>query len=96
MITLTVTETFKGGKLVAVGASAGRGAVRHITAVLGRAWASLAPGRSKTVKVALNRAGTQLLNSRHTLHVTVTVTRSGRRVRRGVVTFHAPARKKHR
>jgi hypothetical protein len=92
---LTVTETFRGHKLIAV--SARRTKVRHKTIVLGTASATIRPGRTQTVHISLNRTGRKLLAARHKLTAKLTVTQriAGRNhtVSTQKVTFKAP---KHR
>ena len=69
---LTVTETFRGHKLVAV--SARKAKVTHKTVVLGTASATIRAGRTATVRISLNRAGRKLLAARHKVTAKLTVT----------------------
>ena len=72
VLTLTVTEKFKGGRLIAV--IAGRHAGRHRKIVVtGTARVNLTAGQAQTVLVALNRAGRHLLAARHQLATTLQV-----------------------
>jgi hypothetical protein len=68
---LTVTETFRGHKLVAV--SARKTKVTHKTVVLGTASATITAGRTQTVRISLNRTGRKLLAARHKLTAKLTV-----------------------
>ncbi|HXD65816.1 MAG TPA: hypothetical protein VNV17_14425, partial [Solirubrobacteraceae bacterium] len=92
---LTVTETFRGHKLIAV--SARRAKVTHKTIVLGTASATIGAGRTQTVHISLNRTGRKLLAARHKLTAKLTVTQRiagrNRTVSTQKVTFKAP---KHR
>ena len=63
---LTVTETLKGHKLVAVTARANGRKTRRVV-VVGTANVSLKAGQTQTVRIALNRTGKRLLASRHGL-----------------------------
>jgi hypothetical protein len=69
---LTVTERFKGRKLVAVTA---RDQVRthRKVVVVGTATITLRAGQTRTVKLALNQAGRKLLAARHKLSATLHV-----------------------
>ena len=69
---LTVVETHQGKRLVAV--SARRTRRTRTTVVVGQATASVAPGRTATVHVKLNRTGVKLLAARHTFTAELTVT----------------------
>jgi hypothetical protein len=70
---LTVTERFKGHKLTSVSARS-NGRATHRQVVVGTANASLEAGHAQTVRIPLNRAGKQLLISRHGLKATLRVT----------------------
>jgi hypothetical protein len=89
---LTVTETRKGHKVIAV--SARKAKVVRKTLVLGTASATIRPGRTTTVRVGLNGVGRKLLAARHTLTAKLTVTQRGsgrsRTVATQKVTFTAP------
>jgi hypothetical protein len=71
---LSVTETLKGAKLVAVSAIERKPKTSKRTVVLGTATVTLAAGQSEIVHVKLNAAGRRLLSSRHELSVKLTVT----------------------
>ena len=68
---LTVTELFRGHKLISVTA---RKKLKKKTVVIGVATVTLKAGQSKTVKISLNSVGRHLLERRHTLKVTLRVT----------------------
>jgi hypothetical protein len=70
---LTVVEKLKGGKVVAVAASA-KPRARTRTIIIGSTTVTVAPGKSKTADVGLNEAGKQLLDRRHTLTALLTIT----------------------
>ena len=73
---LTVKETIKHHKLVAVSAShkpKPKSKVTHKLVVLGATSATIAAGQSRTLSVALNRTGRTLLKARHHLTATFTV-----------------------
>jgi hypothetical protein len=70
-LTLSVLETLRSGKLVAVAA---RTTKRTVT--LGRSFVTVAAGQTKSVTISLNGAGKALLKSRHTLHVKLILAQS--------------------
>jgi hypothetical protein len=72
---LTVIETFKGHKLVAVTARK-RIKTTHKVVVVGTAKITLNAGHSHTVRVGLNRTGKRLLNSRHQLPAKLLITQA--------------------
>jgi hypothetical protein len=95
---LTVTETLKGHRVVAVTARSSGHKVRRVV-VIGRANAVLVAGETETVRVSLNRVGRRLLARHSRLTATLRVTQilaSGHAVTisRRVVTFKA--RSSHR
>lgn len=65
------------------------------TVVVGSATTTLSGGQSASVEVALNRAGKQLLSSRHTLAVKLSANADGSALAAQTVTFKAPSKKKH-
>lgn len=71
---LTVTETFKGHKLIAIGAKARKQKKTHKVVQVGSASVTLKAGQSKTVKIGLNGAGKALLASHHGLKATLRIT----------------------
>jgi hypothetical protein len=90
---LSVVETFKGHKLVGVTAARKQRVTRKVV-VLGTATATVAAGRTTTVRVALNGKGRGLLALRHRLTATLEVTQSAgghnSLVSRQKVTFTSP------
>jgi hypothetical protein len=96
---LTVTEKFKGRRLIAVSASSRTGTRRKVI-VVGSAHITLTARRSHTVHISLNRAGGSLLARRHRLATTLQVVQalSGGHLAtksRQIVTFKTPPRKPH-
>jgi hypothetical protein len=95
---MTVTERFRGRKLIAVTASK---KIRKVVVTVGSARTIiLTAGQSKVVKISLNGTGNRLLASRHTLKVTLGVTQvlgGGRsKTVSQTVTFKAPKKRHHR
>ena len=95
-LALTVTETLRGHKLLALTAGAG-GRKTHRAVVVGTANASLRAGQTQTVRIALNSTGKRLLVRRHRLKATLRVsqaasTGTAATVSRRVATFKATAR----
>jgi hypothetical protein len=93
----TVTETFKGRKLVAVSAAAKR-RTTHKRLVVGTASVTLKAGQSQTVRIVLNSAGKRLVASRHVLKTTLRVTQATSSARVAtvstqLVTFKAPTKR---
>ena len=89
---LTVTETLRGHRLIAVSARKAR--LTHKTVVLGTASATIRAGRTATVHVGLNHTGRHLLAARHKITAKLTVVQHRRRIATQKVTFRAP--KHHR
>jgi hypothetical protein len=69
---LTVTETLKGGRVIAIDARNHNGMRRKVLTV-GSTSVTLAAGQTRTVRVALNRLGRKLLASRRHLKATMRV-----------------------
>ena len=94
---LTVTETFKGQRLVALAArSNGRGARKVL--VVGTANVSLGAGQASTVRIALTGAGRRLLARRHRLRAQLLVTQEtaaahAATVSRQILTFKTAKRR---
>jgi Divergent InlB B-repeat domain len=93
---LTITESLKGGKVIAVSASA---RTQKRTVIVGTKSLTLAAGDSETARVGLDAAGQRLLKSRHKLSVKFTAT--ARRANgtmvglsRQTIEFKAPSKKK--
>ena len=78
-VTLSVAQKGHGGSRIARPKKKGR----QLT--VGRATATVKPGRSKTITVRLNKAGSSLLARRHRLKVTVAVTAGKKVVKRASV-----------
>ena len=89
---LTVTEKLKGGKVIAVAASAKQRTTTR-TLVVGRTTVSVAAGKSKTADVTLNKAAKQLLNKRRTLPALLTFTQGTTKLASKRVTFKASGKK---
>jgi hypothetical protein len=85
---LTVTETLRGHKVLAV--SARKAKVTHRTVVLGTTSATIAAGRTATVRISLNGAGRRLVAARHKLTAKLTVAQGNRTISTQKVTFKAP------
>ncbi len=95
---LTVVETLRGHRLVAV--SARKPKLTHKTVVVGTAKATIKAGHKQTVRIGLNRTGRKLLAARHRLTAKLTVTQRvggrNRTISTQKVTFKAPHKhKKH-
>ncbi len=93
---LTVTETLRGHKLLALTARAG-GRETHRAVVVGSAKASLTAGQTRTVRIALNSTAKRLLLRRHRLKATLRVSQApstgeAATASRRVATFKATAR----
>jgi len=72
---LTVTETFKGHKLISVTARKKKKVTKKLV-VVGTASVTLTAGQSRTVRITLNGTGKRLLEKRRTLKVTLRVTQA--------------------
>ena len=95
-LTLTATETLRGTKVVAIGASkAGSSKLRHKTIVLGSVRVSVAGGKSSAARLSLNRAGKRLLAQHHTLAVRLTLTQQPSTKRTLVRTIRFKVKPKH-
>jgi hypothetical protein len=101
-LTLTVTETLKGGKVIGVSASKKKRPkiIKRIVTV-GSVTVSLTGGQSELAKIALNAAGKRLLVSHHKLAARLTTTETGSGGHSTVlssrtVTFKAPGKNKHK
>jgi hypothetical protein len=70
LLTVTVTEKLRGHKLIAVSARKHMRIHRKVL-VVGRTTITLSSGQTRTVKIALNRAGRKLLAARHHLKATL-------------------------
>ena len=96
-LTLTVTETLKGGKVIGVSASKKKKRWKIVkrTVTVGSVTVSLTDGKSEFVKISLNAAGKRLLASHHKLTAQLTTTAGqGTVISRRTVTFRAAAKHK--
>ncbi len=95
-LTLSVTETIRNGKVIAITAKKKKPKTKKKTVVIGRMSATLVVGQRKTLTVSLNRTGKQLLARRHVLRAKLTVTERGKAkpVLVKTVTFHVQKKKK--
>jgi hypothetical protein len=97
---LTVTETFKGKKLVAVTARK-RVKTTHRIVVVGTSKATLMAGQTHTLRIGLNGSGKKLLARRHQLKAKLVITKAlanhkTKTVFSATVTFKAPKPHKKR
>jgi hypothetical protein len=95
-IRLTVTETLRGRKLIAVRARAKHRTLTKKIVSVGRASITLRGGKRRTIVVQLNAVGRRLLASRRVLKVMLTATQHGKRLSRSVLTFKAKHRRRTR
>jgi hypothetical protein len=96
-LTLSVTETLRGRKLIAVAAlAANRHKNKTKTVMLGAATVRLTSGQSRTVRISLNARGKRLLGARHTLRVRLAVLANDRMMAHRTVIFRARSHKKRR
>jgi len=72
---LTVTERFKGHKLIAVTAGASRSGRVNVV-VVGTTSVTLKAGQTQTVRITLSRAGKRLLARRHVLKSRLRITQA--------------------
>ena len=90
-LTLSVVETLRSGKLVAVAAAS---KTKKKTVTIGHESVTLNGGQSKTVSVALNSTGRALLEREHKLHVKLVLTQTSAgktvTVKGQTLTFAAP------
>ena len=94
---LTVTERFKGHKLIGVTAGASRH-VRVKVVVIGSTNVTLKGGQAQSVRITLSRAGKKLLAHRHVLKSRLRITQATSTaatvaVSSQLVTFKAPNRR---
>jgi hypothetical protein len=95
-LTLTITETINGGKVIAVtAAKKASPKSKKKVVVLGTTTVTLTAGQSKTVRITLNGTGKQLLAKHHSLKVKLAITGSGKTVSGRTVTFTAKPQNKH-
>jgi hypothetical protein len=90
-LTLSVVETLRSGKLIAVAAVS---KTKKKTVTIGRASVTLGGGQSKTVSVSLNATGKALLKREHKLRVKLVLTQTSAgktvAVKGEALTFTAP------
>jgi hypothetical protein len=95
-LVLTVRETRRGGRLVAVTAAGRRKPKRTRTVTVGAVSVTLAPGTTTKRIVSLNAVGRHLLLTRGALHARLTVTQGATRVAAAPATFkHHAGKKRH-
>jgi hypothetical protein len=97
-VTLTITETARGGTVIAVRAAA-RGRHKKNKArvlVVGGARLTLSAGQSQVVRVVLNAAGQHLLTLRQVLTANLAVVQAGQRISASTVTFHGKSNRRRR
>jgi hypothetical protein len=101
-LTLTVHETLRGHRVVAVSAAkTKKPKLKHRLVGVGSASATVRAGKTAKLKVSLNRTGRGLLAARHRLTTTLTVRQRGtgkktKVVARRKVTFTSPVKRKRR
>jgi ELWxxDGT repeat protein len=97
-VTLSVTETIKGGKVIAIASKAKphKPKAKHKTVVIGTSTETLAAGTKATVTVVLNGAGKHLLATRHKLNAKLSVKSSGNVIDTQTVTFKLKKPTKHK
>ncbi|MGA2928644.1 MAG: hypothetical protein ABSG43_22170 [Solirubrobacteraceae bacterium] len=96
-LTLSLIESLKGGKIIAVAASGNHARTTKSlkrTVVIGTATVTLPTGESRTVKVGLNATGQRLLAARHALKAMLAVAQSGQAIAIRTLTLKATARKR--
>lgn len=97
-VSVGVSETLKGGKVIAVSAMArGKPKISKRTIPIGSTSVTLSAGQSRTVTVALNGSGERLLAKDHSVAAKLTASEGSVVLDTQTVTFHAlPAKKKHK
>jgi hypothetical protein len=73
-LTLTVTESVKGGKVIAVAAAKHGKKTTKKVVVVGSATVKVAVGKSQSVRISLNGTGKRLLTKHHTLKAKLVIT----------------------
>ncbi len=81
---------------VATAAKSHRAKPRAKTVVLGSEKVTIQAGKSKNVRITLNRTGRRLLAQKHRLTVKLTVTDNGRTVTTKTIVFKAKVKHKHK
>jgi hypothetical protein len=95
MISLSVTETLKSGKVIAVNAKAKPKTTKRIIG-LGTTAETLPTGKSAKITVKLNAAGQKLLKSHHKLSVNLAATSGTTAIHSQTVTLKQPTKKKRK
>jgi hypothetical protein len=101
-LTLTVHETLRGHRIVAISAAkTKKPKLKHRLVVVGSASATVRAGRTAKLKVSLNRTGRALVAARHHLATTLTVRQRGiakktKVLARRKVKFASPVKRKRR
>jgi hypothetical protein len=94
-LALTITETVKAGKVVAVTATKRNGTKpKRKIVTLSTTTITLTAGQAENVQLGLNGTGKRLLVKYHTLKVKLLITESGRTVSAQTITFKAIHQKK--
>lgn len=88
-LTLTIAETLKGHKVIALAARVKRPTVRHRVVSLGSMAVTLAGGQHRTVKLSLDDVGRRLLSQRHSLKAKLALLQSGRSLAAVTLAFRA-------
>jgi hypothetical protein len=92
-VALSVTETLRGGTLVAITAKAkARPKTSTRTIAVGKTVATLDAGHSESITVKLNPAGQKLLRSRHVLAVRLVASNGTSALSQSTITFRTNAR----
>jgi hypothetical protein len=96
-VTMTVTETRRGGRLVALGAASGHGrhSVRKVVLV-GSSSAAVLAGTTKLIRVPLGHTGRNLLKAHHRLLVRLRVSQSRIQLKSVVLRFQTGSVHRHR
>jgi hypothetical protein len=98
-VSLSVTETLSGGKVVSVSAIVGKkkkAKKTKKTVKVGSKSVKLTAGRHETIKLSLNGTGTKLLGKHPTLKVELLVSASGKKVKSSTLTFKKKKTKKRK
>jgi hypothetical protein len=91
-LTLSITETLRHGKIIAIAASSKRTTTKK-RVVLAAHTVTLSAAHHKTVTLTLNRTGKRLLAKHHRLKVTLTAVQTRKTIAKQTLTFRA--RPKH-
>ena len=94
-LVLTIIETIRARKVIAVTAANTSGKLKRKLAVLGNARLTLSAGQTKTVKLTLNQTGKRLLVKYHALKVKLAIHESGKTVSTQTISFKAKPKSRH-